>query len=168
MPVSAILFRTTDRGATVSRDFALRRSLSVEGEFDCFAQTNSERCRYGSLGHKQFCISGKDVENRPWRTHYRRRILIQAALKIEFEEALKLKLNPDELPTGAIVGSVEIVDCVRNSNSKWAIRGQWHWILKHPRCLANPIPFKGALGFIPVSPRLLSGKRFHAPPKGRK
>jgi hypothetical protein len=61
---------------------------------------------------------GKDVENRPMRTDYRGRILIQASLQIEREEARKLKLDPDELRTGAIVGSVEIVDCVRNSKSK--------------------------------------------------
>ncbi|MBF6567728.1 MAG: ASCH domain-containing protein [Candidatus Binataceae bacterium] len=110
---------------------------------------------------------GKDVENRPWRTHYRGRILIQAALKIERKEAAKLKLDLDELPTGAIVGSVEIVDCVRNSKSKWAIRGQWHWKLENPRYLAKPIPFKGALGFIRVPPRLLNGKHFLASNKAR-
>ena len=80
---------------------------------------------------------GKHVENRPWRTHYRGRILIQAALKIEREEALKLKLNPDDLPTGSIVGAVEIVDCVRNSKNKWAIRSQWHWILRNPAISRN-------------------------------
>jgi hypothetical protein len=103
---------------------------------------------------------GKDVENRPMRTHYRGRILIQASLKVEDEEARKLKLDPDELPTGAIVGSVEIVDCIRNSRSKWAIRGQWHWLLKNPRALAKPILLKGALGFIRVPGRLLKGTRF--------
>ena len=105
---------------------------------------------------------GKNVENRPWRTHYRGRILIQAALKVERDEALKLRLDPDELPTGVIVGSVEIIDCVRNSKSKWASRGQWHWLLKNPRYLAKPISFKGALGFVRVAPRLLKGARFRA------
>jgi hypothetical protein len=51
------------------------------------------------------------------RTHYRGRILIQASLKVEREEARKLKLDPDELSTGAIVGSVQIVDCVEKSKS---------------------------------------------------
>jgi hypothetical protein len=97
------------------------------------------------------------------RTHYRGRILIQASLKVEREEAHELKLNPDELPTGAIVGSVEIVDCVRNSKGKGAIRGQWHWLLKNPRLLAKPIPLKGKLGFIRVPARLLKGVRFRAP-----
>jgi hypothetical protein len=111
---------------------------------------------------------GKDVENRSRETHYRGRILIQAGLRVERDEALKLKLDPDELPTGAIVGSVDIVDCVRNSKSKWAIRGQWHWVLENPRHLAKPIPFKGALGFILVPPRLLRGKHFYRSRKGRK
>jgi hypothetical protein len=49
------------------------------------------------------------------RTHYRGRILIQALLKVERVEARRLKVKRDELLTGAIVGSVEIVDCIRNS-----------------------------------------------------
>ena len=103
---------------------------------------------------------GKDVENRPMRTHYLGRTLIQASLKVEEDEARELKLDPDELPTGAIVGSVEIIDCIRGSKSKWANRGQWHWVLKSPRVLARPIPFKGALGFIHVPSRILRGARF--------
>ena len=106
---------------------------------------------------------GKDVENRRWRTHRRGRILIQASLKVERDEASKLNLDPDDLPTGAIVGSVEIIDCMRGSKSKWAISGQWHWILKNARVVAKPIAFKGALGFIRVPDRLLKGARFRAP-----
>ncbi len=76
---------------------------------------------------------------------------------------MTLNLDPDELPTGAIVGSVEIVDCVLNAKSKWANRGQWHWILKSPRILAKPIPFKGALGFMRVPNRLLKGAHLRTP-----
>jgi hypothetical protein len=97
------------------------------------------------------------------RTHYRGRILIQASLKVEREEARKLKLDPDELSTGAIVGSVQIVDCVEKSKSPWAVPGQRHWLLKNPRVLAKPIPLKGKLGFIRVPARLLKGARFRAP-----
>jgi hypothetical protein len=97
------------------------------------------------------------------RTHYRGRILIQASLKIEDDEARELKLDPYRLPTGAIVGSVEIFDCVKNFKSNWADRGSWHWLLKNPRFLKTPIPFKGKLGFIRVPTELLKGKRFYAP-----
>jgi hypothetical protein len=114
---------------------------------------------------------GKDVENRPMRTHYRGRILIQASLTTTDQEraaSRKLGLDSDGLLRGAIVGDIEIVDCVHNSKSEWAVRGQWHWILKSPRVLAKPIPFKGALGFVRVQPKLLSGKRFSAPNQARK
>ena len=97
------------------------------------------------------------------RTHFRGRIIIQASLKVEREEAHRLGLDPDELPTGAIVGSVEIVDCVQNYKSKWADRGSWHWLLRNPRFLKTPIPFKGKLGFMRVPTKLLKGKRFYAP-----
>jgi hypothetical protein len=105
---------------------------------------------------------GKDVENRPWRTRYRRPILIHSSLTVDKDEASKLKLDPDELVTGAIVGSVEIIDCIDNSRSKFAIPGQLHWILKSPRYLKTPVPFKGMLGFIQVPEKLLKGKRFYA------
>ncbi len=44
---------------------------------------------------------GKDVENKPMLTHHHGRILIQASLRVERDEALNCKLDPDELPTGA-------------------------------------------------------------------
>ena len=103
------------------------------------------------------------MENRRRRTLIRERTLIQASLKVEHKEARKLKLDPDELLTGVIVGSVEIVRCVRNSKSRWAIRGQWHWLLKKPRVLMKPIPLKGKLGFIRVPKRLMKGARFRTP-----
>jgi hypothetical protein len=106
---------------------------------------------------------GKDVENRPMQTHYCGRILIQASLKVEEDEARALKLDPDELPIGAIVGSIEIVDCIRGFKSKWANRGQWHRVLKNPQVLAKPISLKGKLGFIRVPNRPLKSARFRKP-----
>lgn len=103
----------------------------------------------------------KDVENRTWPTHYRGRILIHASLKPGFTGSYKGNLPPGywmELGIKdpakqadviyhaqfrkAIIGSVEIVDCVQNHPSMWA--GQsiprynhviWNWVL------ANPILF---------------------------
>lgn len=106
---------------------------------------------------------GKDVENRPRRTKYRGRILIQASLTTtdrEREAARTLDLDSESLMRGAIVGDVEIYGCVDNSKSKWAVAGQWHWLLKNPRVLTEPIPLKGALGFIRVPDRLTKRMRF--------
>jgi hypothetical protein len=90
-------------------------------------------------------------------------MLIQAALRVERGEASRLGLDPHGLPVGAIVGSVEIVACIRDSKSKWAIPGQWHWILENPRWLDTPIPFKGKLGFMQIPAELLRGKQFYPP-----
>jgi hypothetical protein len=48
-------------------------------------------------------------------------------------------------PTGAIIGSVELVDIVRGHGSQWAIDGCWHWVLADPRP-CDPVPARGALG----------------------
>ena len=102
--------------------------------------------------------SGKDVENRTWRTNFRGRILIHAAKGItrrEYEAAQRFNDfvagSPSQmpamsdLPRGGIVGEVEIVDCQQCSRSIWHDAGAWGFILRDPR----PLPFqpcKGRLG----------------------
>lgn len=52
---------------------------------------------------------------------------------------------PDKMERGGIVGSVEIVDCVDESDSPWFF-GRYGYVLRDPR----PLPFwpcKGQLGF---------------------
>ena len=76
----------------------------------------------------------KDIENRSWKTNYRGRVLIHAAAS-PVKEGLAALNNKqlfdlmqrenwetefENLPNGAIVGSVEIVDCVQNHPSNWA------------------------------------------------
>ena len=39
----------------------------------------------------------------------------------------------------AIIGSIEIVNCINNSISIWAEPGQWHWILANPELFDKPI-----------------------------
>lgn len=51
-------------------------------------------------------------------------------------------------PCSAIIGSVEIVDCIRNSPSPWAFAGFWHWVLRDPVLFERPIlDIRGALSF---------------------
>lgn len=46
-----------------------------------------------------------------------------------------------------IIGYVDIVDVVKDSQSPWSIDGQYHWILKNPSPLKEPIcSVKGRLG----------------------
>lgn len=96
--------------------------------------------------------AGKVVENRSWRTSYRGTLLIHASAKRSSHEALesarsllcaRSKLRPrdlpDEFPSSAILGAVELVDCVRDAKSSWAEAEAVHWLLRGARALPRPI-----------------------------
>jgi hypothetical protein len=99
---------------------------------------------------------GKNVENRTWATNFRGRILIHASKKpavntIQILKNYNVPVTEDELKEiaercGYIIGSVELVDCVRGHCSPWAEPGLWHWVLKNPVMLDHPLPAKGRLG----------------------
>jgi len=104
--------------------------------------------------------AGKDIENRDWSTNYRGRILIHASkgmTRDEYEDGIFLAqvIYPAlalpsfaDLERGGIVGSVEIVDCVTRSDSRWFV-GRHGFVLRDPQ----PLPFRayrGQLGFFEV------------------
>lgn len=103
--------------------------------------------------------AGKDVENRSWPTRFRGRVLIHAGKAFDGpagaayhdgrEWALAAGVKPpdsaDDLLRGGIVGSVEIVDCVRDMASKW-FEGPYGFVLRNPIVLPFR-PCKGSLGF---------------------
>lgn len=110
---------------------------------------------------------GKDIENRDWPTRFRGRIAVHTAkgmTSAEYGDALQFICQarghfviPDleELSRGAIIGTVEIVDCVTKSESPWFM-GEYGFVLRNPVLLPEPIPCKGALGFWDVPQELLS------------
>lgn len=54
----------------------------------------------------------------------------------------------DDLPFGAIIGSVVIADCVRNHPSVWAEKDCWNWVLKDAVLFDKPVlNVKGKLSF---------------------
>lgn len=93
----------------------------------------------------------KDVENRSKPTSYRGTLLIQASAKVDKTAyadyiAEGIELPPaDELVTGAIIGSVQLIGCCRDSSSRWAIPGYCHWQTRAPRAADPVIPIKGQL-----------------------
>lgn len=116
--------------------------------------------------------AGNDIENRSWPTPVRGRVLIHAgrgmtragyAEALDFWQSLgqpdvvgadqRLTAPPmmpafDALERGGIVGSVEIVDCVRYSHSPWFF-GPFGFVLRN----AKPLPFqpmRGRRGFFRV------------------
>ncbi len=123
----------------------------------------SVRQPYASL-----LVSGeKDVENRSRKTNYRGTILIHASARMhDVVEKLSGYLQ-DGVPLigiekdimreadyaesydrmSAILGSVDIVDCVQNHPSEWAEKGQWHWVCANAKKFEHPIRnVKGKLG----------------------
>ena len=109
----------------------------------------------------------KDVENRSRRTNFRSRVLIHASAKehdvvehlrsyvqngiplVGNEKLIMAQANIDEGfgNFSAIIGCVDIVDCVQNHPSEWAEKGQWHWVCANAKRFKNPIRnVKGMLG----------------------
>jgi hypothetical protein len=93
----------------------------------------------------------KDVENRSKPTSYRGTLLVQASVKVDqaayagyIAEGVELP-PPGDLVIGAIIGSVQVTGCIRNSHSRWAIPGYWHWLTAMPRVADPMIPLKGQL-----------------------
>lgn len=108
----------------------------------------------------------KDIENRTWKCPQKyigQRVLIHAAkttvkegwsaltetqLEKAFPHKNKLYGNNEELPQGAIIGSVVIEDCVQNHPSVWAEKGCWNWVLTDVVLFNKPIlNVKGKLSF---------------------
>lgn len=117
--------------------------------------------------------AGKDIENRTWPTKVRGRVLVHAAkgmTRDEWEDAIEfaveaIKSNPpkevkrivtlrelgfdfEALQRGGIIGSVEIADCVRQTESPWFV-GTHGFVLRNPEILPFT-PWKGQLGFFDV------------------
>ncbi|MEY2854601.1 MAG: hypothetical protein RL030_1733 [Pseudomonadota bacterium] len=125
-------------------------------------------------------MAGKGIENRYWPTKVRGRILVHAAkgmTRAEHEDAIAfavdaIRADPRnagasktvtlrelgfafaDLPRGGIVGSVEIVDCVQQSDSPW-FRGGYGFVLRGPQPLLFT-PWKGQLGFFDVPEHALT------------
>lgn len=108
----------------------------------------------------------KDVENRKWATKYRGQLLIHASKKWDAEgEEFILShlvkkhriLIPRGLPSehhheisyGAIVGMVDVINCVRQYDSPWFF-GPYGFVLRNAVKFVKPFPFKGALGLFEV------------------
>lgn len=104
--------------------------------------------------------AGKDIENRSWQAvnhglRQRGRIAIHAAkgmTRDEYDEAREFvdrlgyfTPDPHALFRGGIIGSVEVVDVVTKSDSRWFF-GPRGLVLKDPQPCAF-VPAVGALGY---------------------
>lgn len=122
-------------------------------------------------------IGEKEIETRGWATNYRGTLAIHAARKSPKEIYRRLPLEVyfrimsilddhdmgpldiNELPTGAILGTVQLVDCVpiealyhsaydtrkERDLGDWSA-GRYGWILKNPVMFKVPILARGSQG----------------------
>lgn len=104
----------------------------------------------------------KDVENRGWRTNYRGRIYIHASVShssmdvgtlLHIRGMLSmtrwLEFLHNKTVYGAIIGEVDIVDCVTESSSPW-FEGKYGFVLANAVMYDKPIPYRGQLGLFEV------------------
>lgn len=129
----------------------------------------------------------KDIENRTWKTHFRGRIFIHASAKSVVKKVNEISLreigfttqmidnaneklfafmyHKDLTITSAIIGEVDIIDCVINHPSVWAEQTDisksrqttsgvfvdkpiYNWVLANPVLYDKPIlNVKGKLSF---------------------
>lgn len=99
--------------------------------------------------------AGKNVENRTWPTKFRGTIAVHAsggclakywAWARDLMAAIGIDVpGLDRLALGKVIGYVDVVDCVRDSSSPWAMAEHWHWVLANPRA-CEPFPARGSLG----------------------
>jgi hypothetical protein len=106
----------------------------------------------------------KDIENRSWITHYRGKVLVHAAQKFDKKgyDQLKKMGVPETIIkamgeyAGGIIGEVEIVDCVKKSDSPW-FEGPFGFVLTNAKVLKFK-PCKGKLGIFDISDEDLQSK----------
>jgi hypothetical protein len=118
-------------------------------------------------------ISGiKDIENRNRPTKFKGRIYIHASQTIDVENTAignteqwilnrltteeKKRYFSEPKVRGAIIGEVDIVNCVTETTSPWFI-GKYGFVLANPVAYKKPIPCRGALGFF--EPKFTSNDR---------
>lgn len=102
------------------------------------------------------CKGIKDIENRTWKTKYRGKILIHSAKTSNKNfRCMNLIFTPEQwnslsvkeqrimvcgiFDSSAIIGEAEIVDCITDSNSIWALQNNYHWVLKNAVMYEKPI-----------------------------
>lgn len=102
----------------------------------------------------------KNIENRTWHTNYRGKLLIHASKTWDIDAsdilyAMGMHPTPKEsYQLGALIGMVNMVDCVNSSNSKWFC-GPYGFIFNSHVSFKKSIPYRGQLGFFNVPNNLI-------------
>lgn len=97
----------------------------------------------------------KRVENRTWGTRYRGALAIHAGKALDSDAVTRFRRVADIFPDerGAFIGYATLVDVHERTlgccpGSDYAVRadGVWHWVLRAPIALLEPVAYTGKLG----------------------
>ena len=125
---------------------------------------------------------GKPIENRNWPTGFRGRVYLHASKWWSMEGVVDdwdaaaacykasggapfdpgITFRDMKTLGGCIVGTVDVVGCVSQSESPWFF-GEYGFVLANPVAFDTPIPCKGALGFFTVPNDVLELLNEHTP-----
>ena len=105
----------------------------------------------------------KPVENRTWQTSYRGPLLIHAGKHFDrfgYDEIVRrfpeVPLpTPGQFDCGGIVGSVELIACVRFDSSPWFSGQPFGWRFKCAQTIPF-VPYIGRQGLFDVPDRLIA------------
>lgn len=123
----------------------------------------------------------KRLETRRWQTDHCGRLAIHASRTFPFpgrqlcRQATFRSLlaeagfpHEDDLPRGALLGTVMVRRCLRTEELDVAALGdielalghfdpgRWAWVLEKPELFVRPIPFRGKLGIFAVPEELFA------------
>lgn len=131
-------------------------------------------------------LGARRIETRSWHTRHRGPLAIHAARRRppHFTDLCERALAraalaaagieaPAHLPRGAVLGTIDLLDCVRVeelgpvAEAERALTtfaaGRWAWLLANPTPWPTPLPARGRLGLFWIEPGECPS-RFGGPP----
>ena len=107
----------------------------------------------------------KTIELRKWNTKFRGEFLVHAAKNVLIKDCKRLKISPEEIAIGAIIGKVNLVDVKKYESDKELnkdkkkhhsvsnnTKNKYGFILENPKKLRVPIEYMGKLNFFEFHP----------------
>jgi len=121
----------------------------------------------------ELILSGrKTIEVRTWRTKHRGRLWLHAGRRIETSACALYGVRTSDFVLGAIVGSVEVFDCIEFNGETWSAlqpahlntvpfdRSYFGWVLRGPKRV-QPVACKGALGLMKIAAEMFGPRGPH-------
>jgi activating signal cointegrator 1 len=115
----------------------------------------------------------KTIEVRTWTTTHRGPLWLHAGQRVDTHACVPHGVPLEGLSVGALVGTVEVVDCFAFDASTWTSLRHLHmnlvpfeerfvgWVLRNPQRIP-PVAFRGTLGLMKIPANTIATKSTHA------